>query len=77
MAELSALPPSTGIVVLDMAILAESNLGQVAEPYGYRYVVTVEADSAVRGGRAVRGAPSTTMCGDGCRIRLTKPPAVG
>jgi dephospho-CoA kinase len=51
--QLSALPSNTGIVVLDMAILTESNLGQVADPYRYRYVVTVEADPEVREERAV------------------------
>lgn len=51
--ELRALPPSTGVVVLDMAILTESNLGQLADPFGYRYVVTVEADPGRREERAV------------------------
>jgi len=51
--ELRALPPSTRMVVLDMAILTESNLGQVAEPYRYRYVVTVESDPSRREERAV------------------------
>jgi dephospho-CoA kinase len=50
--ELSALDPST-IAVLDMAVLTESTLGQVADPYRYRFVVTVEADPAQREERAV------------------------
>lgn len=50
--ELRGLPPAS-IVVLDMAILAESILGQVEEPYRYRYVVTVEADPSQREERAV------------------------
>jgi dephospho-CoA kinase len=65
--ELRALPPTTGIVVLDMAILAESNLGQVEEPYRYRYVVTVEADPRQREERAVaRGSDR-----DDVRRRMT------
>jgi dephospho-CoA kinase len=60
--QLRALPSSTGIVVLDMAILTESNLGQVADPYRYRYVVTVEADPALREERAVaRGSERTDV----------------
>lgn len=51
--ELRALPPSTGVVVLDMAILTESNLGQIEDPYRYRYVVTVEAVPSQREERAV------------------------
>jgi dephospho-CoA kinase len=50
---LRALPASTGVVVLDMAILTESNLGQIEDPYRYRYVVTVEADPSRREERAV------------------------
>jgi dephospho-CoA kinase len=50
--ELSALDPSA-IAVLDMAVLTESTLGQVADPYRYRFVVTVEADPAQREERAV------------------------
>ncbi len=50
--ELSALDPSS-IAVLDMAVLTESTLGQVAHPYRYRFVVTVEADPAQREERAV------------------------
>lgn len=50
--ELSALDPSS-IAVLDMAVLTESTLGQVAQPYRYRFVVTVEADPAQREERAV------------------------
>jgi dephospho-CoA kinase len=49
---LAALSASS-IVVLDMAILAESNLGQVADPYRYRFVVTVEAEAGRREDRAV------------------------
>jgi dephospho-CoA kinase len=51
-AELRALPEG-GIVVLDMAILVESTLGQVEDPYRYRFVVTVEADPHEREERAV------------------------
>jgi dephospho-CoA kinase len=50
--ELRRLPPKS-IVVLDMAVLTESILGQVEEPYRYRYVVTVEADPSRREDRAV------------------------
>jgi dephospho-CoA kinase len=50
--ELQTLPGST-IAVLDMAILVESNLGQVGDPYQYRFVVTVEADPSEREERAV------------------------
>jgi dephospho-CoA kinase len=50
--ELTGLPTSS-IVVLDMAILVESNLGQVADPYRYRFVVTVEAEALRREDRAV------------------------
>jgi dephospho-CoA kinase len=65
--ELRALRDSTGIVVLDMAVLAESNLGRVEEPYGYRYVVTVEADPLLREDRAVaRGSDR-----DDVRRRMT------
>ena len=45
--------PSSCIAVLDMAILAESNLGQVGDLYRYRFVVTVEADPSRREERAV------------------------
>lgn len=51
--EIRSLPPSKRVVVLDMAILAESNLGQIEDPYRYRYVVTVEADPSRREERAV------------------------
>ena len=51
--ELQALPEGRGIVVLDMAVLAESNLGRLPEPFGYRYVVTVEAEPDRREERAV------------------------
>jgi dephospho-CoA kinase len=45
------------IVVLDMAVLAESQLGQVEDPYRYSFVVTVEAPIELREERAVaRGA---------------------
>lgn len=51
--ELRLLPASSGVVVLDMAILTESILGQIEDPYRYRYVITVEADPARREERAV------------------------
>jgi dephospho-CoA kinase len=45
------------IVVLDMAVLAESTLGQVEDPYRYSFVITVEAPTQLREERAVaRGA---------------------
>jgi dephospho-CoA kinase len=50
--EIRGLPPAS-IVLLDMAVLAESKLGQVEEPYRYRYVVTVEANPSLREERAV------------------------
>jgi dephospho-CoA kinase len=53
LADLKALPPSSGLVVLDMAILTESTLGQIEDPYRYRHVVTVEADPSRREERAV------------------------
>lgn len=49
---LQRVPPDR-IVVLDLAVLAESKLGQVDEPYRYRFVITVEADPALREDRAV------------------------
>ena len=65
--ELSALDPSS-IAVLDMAVLTESTLGQVADPYRYRFVVTVEADPAQREERAVaRGSGR-----DDVRNRMTR-----
>lgn len=51
--QLAALPAATGVVVLDMAILAESNLGRLDPPYGYTVVVTVEAPIELRVQRAV------------------------
>lgn len=45
--------PVESIVVLDMAVLAESTLGRSDDRYRYRLVVTVEAPSAVREDRAV------------------------
>jgi dephospho-CoA kinase len=54
--QLRALPDDV-IAVLDMAVLAESQLGRADERYRYRFVVTVEAPPAVREDRAVaRGA---------------------
>lgn len=53
LAELRALPASTSVVVLDMAILTESNLGQIEDPYRYRSVITVEANPTEREERAV------------------------
>ena len=41
------------IVVLDMAVLAESELGRSHPDYRYTFVVTVEAPSAMREERAV------------------------
>ncbi len=52
-ARLDALP-GDAIVILDMAILAESNLGRGDPDHSYRFVVTVEAPLAVRVERAVR-----------------------
>jgi dephospho-CoA kinase len=51
--ELRALPPSAGVVMLDMAILTEGDLGQIEAPYRYRVVITVEAEPAQREERAV------------------------
>jgi dephospho-CoA kinase len=45
--------PSHGIVVLDMAILVESNLGRLPDGRSYSMVVVVEAPSALRVQRAV------------------------
>lgn len=42
-----------GIVVLDMAILVESNLGQADADHTYQVVITVEADEDTRVARAV------------------------
>ena len=57
-------PPD--LVVLDMAVLVESNLGQLANGRGYTEVVVVEADSELRMGRlAERG-----MAPDDARSRI-------
>jgi dephospho-CoA kinase len=45
--------PSTTIAVLDMAVLAESQLGRSDDRYRYTFVVTVEAPVALRAERAV------------------------
>jgi dephospho-CoA kinase len=45
--------PSSTIAVLDMAILAESQLGRSDDRYRYSFVVTVEASIDVREQRAV------------------------
>lgn len=48
------------IVVLDMAVLAESNLGKLASGRGYQLVIVVEAPEALRMERLVdRGHTST------------------
>jgi dephospho-CoA kinase len=52
-ARLDAIP-SDSVVVLDMAILAESNLGRIDREHSYTFVVTVEAPLEVRVERAVR-----------------------
>jgi dephospho-CoA kinase len=49
---LDALPDET-LVVLDMAVLAESNLGRPDPGHSYRFVVTVEAPAETRVERAV------------------------
>jgi dephospho-CoA kinase len=49
---LRALPANT-IAVLDMAVLAESQLGRSDERYRYTFVVTVEAPIELREERAV------------------------
>jgi dephospho-CoA kinase len=49
---LAALPPAT-IAVLDLAVLAESELGRVDPRYRYTFVITVEADADRREDRAV------------------------
>ena len=51
-ARLRALPPGA-IAVLDMAVLAESELGRVDDPYRYTFVVIVEAPRELREERAV------------------------
>ena len=45
--------PRDGIVVLDMAILVEGNLGRPDPEHSYEYVVTVEAPEEQRIARAV------------------------
>jgi dephospho-CoA kinase len=58
--------PATGIVVLDMAILVESNLGRLPDGRTYSMVVVVEAPDEMRVGRAVaRG-----MQADDVRARI-------
>lgn len=54
-AELEArLRASTAaVIVLDMAILVESQLGRLDPPWGYRLVITVEAPVELRIARAV------------------------
>jgi dephospho-CoA kinase len=52
-ARLDALPADS-VVILDMAILAESNLGRGDPEHSYQFVVTVEAPLEVRVERAVR-----------------------
>jgi dephospho-CoA kinase len=52
-ARLDAIAPDS-VVVLDMAILAESNLGRIDKEHSYTFVVTVEAPLEVRVERAVR-----------------------
>ncbi len=49
---LDALPPDA-VVVLDMAILVESNLGRAMARHGYTRVVVVEAPLELRVARAV------------------------
>ncbi len=50
---LDALPPGA-VVVLDMAILAEGNLGRPDPQHSYQYVITVEAPLERRIERAVQ-----------------------
>jgi dephospho-CoA kinase len=52
-ARLDALPADS-VVVLDMAILAESNLGRSDPEHSYQFVITVEAPVELRVERAVR-----------------------
>jgi dephospho-CoA kinase len=52
-ARLDALPADS-VVILDMAILAESNLGRSDPEHSYQFVITVEAPLEVRVERAVR-----------------------
>jgi dephospho-CoA kinase len=44
---------SRSVIVLDMAVLTESDLGRTDERYRYTFVVTVEAPASVREERAV------------------------
>lgn len=61
-----AVAPADAIVVLDMAILVESNLGKLADGGGYTKVVVVEAPTELRVERAVaRG-----MQADDVRARI-------
>lgn len=54
--------PNDAIVVLDMAILVESNLGRVDPEHSYQLVVTVEAPVELRVQRAVaRGMPEADV----------------
>ena len=63
---LAGLDGTADVVVLDMAILAESDLGRLGPPHGYTVVVTVEAPTELRVQRAVaRG-----MAEDDVRRRL-------
>jgi dephospho-CoA kinase len=58
--------PADGVVVLDMAILVESNLGRLPDGRGYSKVVVVEAPDELRVQRAVaRG-----MQADDVRARI-------
>jgi dephospho-CoA kinase len=52
-ARLDALPAAS-VVILDMAILVESDLGRSDPEHSYRFVITVEAPVEVRVERAVR-----------------------
>ena len=52
-ARLDALPADS-VVILDMAILAESNLGRSDAEHSYQFVITVEAPLEQRVERAVR-----------------------
>jgi dephospho-CoA kinase len=52
-ARLDAIPADS-VVVLDMAILAESNLGRMDKEHSYTFVVTVEAPLEMRVERVVR-----------------------
>jgi dephospho-CoA kinase len=64
-ARLDALP-AHAIVVLDMAILVESNLGRLADGRSYSRVVVVEAPTELRVQRAVERG----MQGDDVRARI-------